>query len=79
MLSILDEAGGYRIGLVLADVSGDAALTFGDTGVFTAAGTAKLITAAAFYHLVELGEAGLDDPMGDYDAATPTTMTSSGS
>jgi beta-lactamase class A len=67
--SILDEAGDYRIGVALADVAGDAALTFGDTDVFTAASTAKLITAAAFYHLVETGEASLDDPMGDYDAA----------
>jgi beta-lactamase class A len=67
--SILDDAGEYRIGVALADVSGDAARTFGDTDVFTAASTAKIITAAAYYHLVETGEVGLDDPMGDYDAA----------
>lgn len=67
--SILDDAGDYRIGVALADVSGDAAKTFGDTDVFTAASTAKIITAAAYYHLVETGEASLDDPMGDYDAA----------
>lgn len=67
--SILDEAGDFRIGLALADVSGDTALTFGDIGAFTAASTAKLITAAAFYRLVETGVASLDDPMGDYDAA----------
>lgn len=67
--SILDDAGDYRIGVALADVASDAALTFGDTDVFTAASTAKIITAAAYYHLVETGEANLDDPMGDYDAA----------
>ena len=67
--AILDDAGDYRIGVALADVSGDAALTFGDSDVFTAASTAKIITAAAYYHLVETGEASLDDPMGDYDAA----------
>jgi beta-lactamase class A len=67
--SILEEAGDYRIGLALADVSGDAALTFGNSDVFTAASTAKIITAAAYYHLVETGEASLDDPLGDYDAA----------
>jgi beta-lactamase class A len=67
--SILDENPGYRIGLALADVSGDAALTFGDPEAFTAASTAKIITAAAYYHLVEIGEASMDDPLGDYDAA----------
>jgi beta-lactamase class A len=67
--SILDDAADYRIGVALADVSGDAALTFGDKDVFTAASTAKIITAAAYYHLVENGEAALDDPLGDYDAA----------
>jgi beta-lactamase class A len=67
--SILEEAGDYRIGLALADVSGDAALAFGDSDVFAAASTAKIITAAAYYHLVETGEASLDEPLGDYDAA----------
>jgi beta-lactamase class A len=67
--SILDEAGDYRVGVALADVSGNATLTFGDSGVFTAASTAKLITAAAYYHLVETGEENLDEPLGDYDAA----------
>ncbi|WP_142062789.1 serine hydrolase [Pseudarthrobacter sp. B4EP4b] len=67
--SILDENPDYRIGLAMADISGDAALTFGDQEDFTAASTAKIITAAAYYHLVETGEASLDDPLGDYDAA----------
>jgi beta-lactamase class A len=66
---VLEENAGYRIGLALADVSGDAALTFGDEDAFTAASTAKIITAAAYYHLVETGEAELDEPLGDYDAA----------
>jgi beta-lactamase class A len=67
--SVLDENSEYRIGLAMADISGDAALTFGDQEDFTAASTAKIITAAAYYHLVETGEAALDDPLGDYDAA----------
>ncbi|WP_455836883.1 serine hydrolase [Pseudarthrobacter siccitolerans] len=67
--SVLDKNPDYRIGLAMADISGDAALTFGDQEAFTAASTAKIITAAAFYHLVENGEASLDDPLGDYDAA----------
>jgi len=67
--SVLEENGDYRIGLALADVSGDAALTFGDQEAFTAASTAKIITAAAYYHLVETGKATLDEPLGDYDEA----------
>ncbi|WP_236557440.1 serine hydrolase [Arthrobacter sp. 9AX] len=67
--SVLDDNPDYRIGLAMADVSGDAALAFGDQEAFTAASTAKIITAAAYYHLVETGEATLDDPLGDYDAA----------
>ena len=66
---ILSEADEYRIGLALADVSGGAERTFGDESTFTAASTAKILTAAAYYHLVENGQASLDEPMGDYDAA----------
>lgn len=67
--AVLEENAEYRIGLALADVSGDAALTFGDTDAFAAASTAKILTAAAYYHLVETGEADLHQPLGDYDAA----------
>ena len=67
--SVLRENADYRIGLALSDVSGDASLTFGDKGTFGAASTAKIITAAAYYRLVETGEADLDEPLGDYDAA----------
>ncbi|MHC6593189.1 serine hydrolase [Arthrobacter sp. C152] len=67
--SILDEADEYRIGLALADINGGAERTFGDQETFTAASTAKILTAAAYYHLVENGEASLDEPLGDYDAA----------
>jgi beta-lactamase class A len=67
--NILSEADEYRIGLALADVSGGAERTFGDQDTFTAASTAKILTAAAYYHLVENGQASLDEPMGDYDAA----------
>lgn len=67
--SVLDENDDYRIGIALADVSGDAARTFGNQDAFSAASTAKIITAAAYYHLVEAGGAALDEPLGDYDAA----------
>lgn len=66
--NILSEADEYRIGLALADVSGGAERTFGDQDTFTAASTAKILTAAAFYHMIENGQASLDDSMGDYDA-----------
>ncbi|MPY12051.1 serine hydrolase [Arthrobacter sp. KR32] len=69
MAAILDEAGGYRVGVALADVSGGTTRTFGDRDPFFAASTAKIITAAAYYHRVETGEARLDEPLGDYDAA----------
>jgi beta-lactamase class A len=67
--AILGEAGDYRVGIALADVPGDTTRTFGDQDPFFAASTAKIITAAAYYHRVETGEARLDEPLGDYDAA----------
>lgn len=69
MDNILCEAGQFRIGLALANVSGGAERTFGDKGTFTAASTAKILTAAAYYRLVENGQASLDDSVGGYDAA----------
>ncbi|WP_104117216.1 serine hydrolase [Arthrobacter sp. B1805] len=67
--ALLAEADTSRVGVALADVSGDATRTFGDETPFFAASTAKIISAAAFYHLVENGEASLDQDLGDYDAA----------
>lgn len=66
---ILEAAGDIRVGVAVADVSGGATRTFGDESVFVAASTSKIITAAAFYDLVARGEASLDDPLGDSDAA----------
>ncbi|MUK02482.1 metallo-hydrolase family protein [Vibrio cholerae] len=67
--AVLDGACDCRVAVALADVSGGAARTFGDEAPFFAASTAKIITAAAYYHLVETGEASLDEEVGDYDAA----------
>lgn len=67
--AILKEAGNYRVGVAMADIAGDGARTFGDESTFVAGSTAKIITAAAFYHLVEVGEANLDESLGAYDAA----------
>ena len=66
---IISLASGYRIGVAVADTAGGAIRTFGDTGAFTAASTAKLITAAAYLKLVETGEARLDETLGNYTAA----------
>lgn len=66
---ILAAAGDIRAGVAVADVSGGATRTFGDESAFVAASTSKIITAAAFYHVVARGEASLDDPLGGRDAA----------
>jgi beta-lactamase class A len=66
---ILSENGGYRIGVVLVDTQGGEPQAYGDVSPYVAASTAKIITAAAYYHLVETGEKTLDVPMGSFDAA----------
>lgn len=66
---VLAENPGYRIGVVLADTHGGEPRGYGDGSEFVAASTAKIITAAAYYHLVETGEKSLDVPLGSYDAA----------
>ena len=65
---ILAENPGYRIGVALADTSGGEPRSYGDGTEFVAASTAKIITAAAYYYLVETGEKSLDVPLGSYDA-----------
>lgn len=66
---ILGRASGYRVGVAVADTAGGAVRTFGDDSAFTAASTAKLITAAAYFQRVEAGEARLDEMLGSYTAA----------
>ena len=66
---ILAEHSGYRIGVVLADTHGGEPRSYGDGTEFVAASTAKILTAAAYYHLVEAGEKSLDAPLGSFDAA----------
>ncbi|WP_019482227.1 serine hydrolase [Arthrobacter sp. TB 23] len=57
-----------QCGVAIADTSGDNARLFGEESAFFAASTAKIITAAAFYHSVEDGEASLDENLGKEDA-----------
>ena len=66
---VLAENPDYRIGIVLADIHGGEPRGYGDGSEFVAASTAKILTAAAYYHLVEAGEKTLDVPLGSYNAA----------
>jgi beta-lactamase class A len=70
---IIEANSGYQIGVALMDLSGGADATgtvhnYGVQEAFVAASTAKVLAAAAYYHLVETGGASLDDPLGDYTA-----------
>jgi beta-lactamase class A len=66
---ILSENSGYRIGVALVDNAGGEPAVYGDATPYVAASTAKIITAAAYYHLVETGEKSLDTRLGSFDAA----------
>ncbi len=66
---ILSENSGHRIGVALVDTRSGKLQSYGDVSPYLAASTAKIITAAAYYHLVETGEKSLDTPLGDFDAA----------
>ncbi|WP_231494309.1 serine hydrolase [Arthrobacter sp. 9MFCol3.1] len=70
--AILDANSQYQIGVALVDVSRDPGAAdvheYGVREEFVAASTAKVLAAAAYYHLVETGAASLDDPLGNYTA-----------
>lgn len=70
--AILAANSQYQFGVALVDLSKDAgsadAHEYGVQEKFVAASTAKVLAAAAFYHLVETGDASLEDPMGSYTA-----------
>jgi beta-lactamase class A len=66
--AILAQNGQYDIGIALTNTSTGQTQTFGDTSPFVAASTAKVLAACAYYHLVETGQANLNDPMGNYTA-----------
>jgi beta-lactamase class A len=51
------------------DTSDGALQSYGDMAPYTAASTAKVLTAAAYYHLVETGEKSLDTQLGAFTAA----------
>ncbi len=70
--AVLDANSQYQIGVAVVDLSQDDGSAdvneYGVRGKFVAASTAKVLAAAAYYHLVETGAATLDDPLGSYTA-----------
>ncbi len=70
--AVLDANSQYQIGVAVVDLSqDDGSADVNEYGVrdkFVAASTAKVLAAAAYYHLVETGAATLDDPLGSYTA-----------
>lgn len=63
---IINANSQYQIGVTLIDLSNGSSHQYGVQAPFEAASTAKVLAAAAYYHLVEKGEVSLDDPLGDY-------------
>ncbi|HEX9227962.1 MAG TPA: serine hydrolase, partial [Arthrobacter sp.] len=71
--AIIDANPDYQLGVALLDLSDGADASrevhqYGVQEAFVAASTAKVLAAEAYYHLVETGEASLDDPLGAYTA-----------
>ena len=70
--AILAANSQYQIGVALVGLSQGAGTAdvheYGVREKFVAASTAKVLAAAAYYHLVETGAASLDDPLGSYTA-----------
>ncbi|MCZ9882998.1 serine hydrolase [Arthrobacter sp. B2a2-09] len=63
---IINANSQYQIGVALIDLSDGSTHQYGVQEPFEAASTAKVLSAIAYYHLVETGAASLDDPLGDY-------------
>ena len=66
---IIGEHPDHRIGVAVMDTRDGQLQSYGDVAPYTAASTAKVLTAAAYYHLVETGEKSLDAPLGSFDVA----------
>lgn len=57
-----------QIGIAVQNIASGEQKTYGIDAPFEAASTAKLITACAYYHLAETGQASLDDDLGAFNA-----------
>ncbi|MGO4806962.1 serine hydrolase [Arthrobacter sp. 2MCAF15] len=66
---IIGEHPDHRIGVAVVDTHDGQLQSYGDVAPYTAASTAKVLTAAAYYHLVETGDKSLDAPLGSFNAA----------
>jgi len=66
---IIGEHPDHRIGVAVMNTSDGQLQSYGDVAPYTAASTAKVLTAAAYYHLVETGDKSLDAPLGAFTAA----------
>jgi beta-lactamase class A len=64
--AIIGDNSQYQVGVALMATAGGDLHQYGVEEPFQAASTAKILTAAAYYHLVEEGSASLDDPLGAF-------------
>lgn len=65
---VLADNSQYQVGVALLDLGSGSVQQYGVEAPFEAASTAKVLTAVAYYKMVEAGQASLDDPMGEYPA-----------
>jgi beta-lactamase class A len=65
---IINTNGRYQLGVALVDLSDGVVHEYGVRAKFVAASTAKILAAAAYYHLTETGSAALTAPLGSSTA-----------
>ena len=66
--AVIAANSGSQVGVALIDVADGDVHEYGVKTKFVAASTAKVLAAAAYYHLVETGKASLGTPMGESTA-----------
>jgi beta-lactamase class A len=66
---IINANSTYQVGVALIDLSDGVVHSYGVTDKFVAASTAKILAAAAYYHLAETGVVSLAAPMAGSTAA----------
>lgn len=66
---VIGAYGDCQMGVALIDLSDGRTYEYGARSKFVAASTAKVLAAAAYYHLVESGSASLTTPVGGYVAS----------
>lgn len=67
--AVLTANAQYTVGVALIDLKDGVIHEYGDKTKFVAASTAKILAAAAYYHLVETGRASLTARMGSSTSA----------